>query len=1078
MSDLATLGIRFESQEAVTAEKRLDDVAGAADRAERATDELAASSRTTGGAIAQMAAQAEKAAKAQRAYTLVHSDAVKQTKALTQAGLGLSRQFADIGVTAAMGMNPIMILIQQGPQLVDVFQTAAAAGLGFKAVLAGLYAQIAPLVAAFLPWIAAVAAVSAGIYVLIRAHEQHKKKMEDLTKQIHDQTAELEKSVPSLIENANAAGLATEGAKNFEAWLDKNNATLATYADRLKTATVNQYMMAAAQAKATADNLKAENTRKTPRALVYTGGGGSDGLRTYLALQAEADANVRLADARAKAALNAPTSAFAQQQAKASSSNAQTVRTHAAAVDALAEAFAKSKAAVDQLIESLGRQVAVQGMGPEAVQIMEQQAEVSKAIAAGHLLEAATALRLIDALREMKTVREGVTVAANDNIKTMRDEIGDGPVFASGLDGLSSRLETAANKAYEARDAVDQIFYSIRNNDWTSALQGLVRVLGQVQAAFAKGATSASKFQAAAGVGQAAGSAIGGTAGATIGGAAGGAMAGFTVAGPVGAAIGAVLGGIAGFLGSSKAKKQAKAEAAAQAAQEAATKALQIANQKRELEINLMELQGKTAEALAARRSDELAAMDASNRALAEQTYVLMDAAEAAAKAAELAKTRRGLEIDLMDAQGKTSEALAARRADELAAMDESLRPLQQQIWAEQALTDEREKATAAAEAAARIEADRANLQISLMEAQGNAVGALALKRRQELDALDPSLRSIQNAIYAATDASARVSTARDALTQAYQRESSALEQTRDKFADFAKTLAEFRSSLDLTDAATGGQRYSAALSQFQATSASAQLGNADALSSLPSISQRFLDASKEYQGSSLDYQRDLAAVKRAVEAAQGTASRTASNADKQLDALNASVSGLVQVNESVISVADAIRDLKVALGLADAAGVTSVNGSADGLGQSGLYSPENMKKYNANLAAFMEAEAGKSDAQKAAERAATLAEGQAFLDKAWGGSYRGFATGGSGMVGGSGGPDSKLVSMRLSPGELVNVEHGSSAKGQAELIAALIEEVRGLRIETAKGTTASRKTADILTNVTRDGNALLTEAA
>lgn len=44
--------------------------------------------------------------------------------------LNLSRQFADIGVTAAMGMNPLMILVQQGPQIADVLATAKSRGIG------------------------------------------------------------------------------------------------------------------------------------------------------------------------------------------------------------------------------------------------------------------------------------------------------------------------------------------------------------------------------------------------------------------------------------------------------------------------------------------------------------------------------------------------------------------------------------------------------------------------------------------------------------------------------------------------------------------------------------------------------------------------------------------------------------------------------------------------------------------------------------------------------------------------------------------------------------------------------------
>lgn len=51
------------------------------------------------------------------------------SKLTASEALNLSRQFADVGVTAAMGMNPLMILIQQGPQIADIMKTS---GLGFR----------------------------------------------------------------------------------------------------------------------------------------------------------------------------------------------------------------------------------------------------------------------------------------------------------------------------------------------------------------------------------------------------------------------------------------------------------------------------------------------------------------------------------------------------------------------------------------------------------------------------------------------------------------------------------------------------------------------------------------------------------------------------------------------------------------------------------------------------------------------------------------------------------------------------------------------------------------------------------
>jgi hypothetical protein len=79
-------------------------------------------------------------------------------------GLNLSRQFTDIGVTAAMGMNPLMIAIQQGPQILDTFQMAAQrTGTSVKAVMLQAGAAIWTAMAPLLPFIAAAAAAAAVV---------------------------------------------------------------------------------------------------------------------------------------------------------------------------------------------------------------------------------------------------------------------------------------------------------------------------------------------------------------------------------------------------------------------------------------------------------------------------------------------------------------------------------------------------------------------------------------------------------------------------------------------------------------------------------------------------------------------------------------------------------------------------------------------------------------------------------------------------------------------------------------------------------------------------------------------------
>ena len=91
-------------------------------------------------------------------------DTSKAFKFTASEGLNFSRQMADIGVTAAMGMNPLMIALQQGPQLFDILQTSGARagvtiGAAFRAAGASIYAAMAPL----LPLIAGIAAVAGTI---------------------------------------------------------------------------------------------------------------------------------------------------------------------------------------------------------------------------------------------------------------------------------------------------------------------------------------------------------------------------------------------------------------------------------------------------------------------------------------------------------------------------------------------------------------------------------------------------------------------------------------------------------------------------------------------------------------------------------------------------------------------------------------------------------------------------------------------------------------------------------------------------------------------------------------------------
>ncbi|MFN8994375.1 MAG: hypothetical protein ACK5X3_12035, partial [Pseudomonadota bacterium] len=78
-----------------------------------------------------------------------------------------------------------------------------------------------------------------------------------------------------------------------------------------------------------------------------------------------------------------------------------------------------------------------------------------------------------------------------------------------------------------------------------------------------------------------------------------------------------------------------------------------------------------------------------------------------------------------------------------------------------------------------------------------------------------------------------------------------------------------------------------------------------------------------------------------------------------------------------------------------------------------------------------------------------------------------GFATGGSGIVGGSGGPDSKFIGMRLTPGELVNVSKPGNDNGGGQIVIPV--SLGGAQIETIMVDVARRE-ASVVTGAALQG--------
>lgn len=168
----------------------------------------------------------------------------------------------------------------------------------------------------------------------------------------------------------------------------------------------------------------------------------------------------------------------------------------------------------------------------------------------------------------------------------------------------------------------------------------------------------------------------------------------------------------------------------------------------------------KTADTVALSLMPNLAELQQSGETLA-QTFGRLAAAQAALDA-----QRRTMEISLMEAQGKTLEALAARRADELSAMDASLRPLQEMINKANDLAEAARAAKVEAEAAAQAQA----IRLTWMQKWDVMIGATTEKQiereAQLASVVDEATKVWMKSVFALEDINAHEAQQTDFLNQ------------------------------------------------------------------------------------------------------------------------------------------------------------------------------------------------------------------------------------------------------------------------------------------------------------------------
>ncbi|MGX9698089.1 hypothetical protein ACWYXK_13975 [Janthinobacterium lividum] len=227
---------------------------------------------------------------------------------------------------------------------------------------------------------------------------------------------------------------------------------------------------------------------------------------------------------------------------------------------------------------------------------------------------------------------------------------------------------------------------------------------------------------------------------------------------------------------------------------------------------------------------------------------------------------------------------------------------------------------------ASEIASERMDLQKQLNGMTKSETELLAIQRS--------SIAAVNRALFDQVQAAKAVASAKDALGKAYDREAAAAQTALDKSKSWVATLNGLNASMALGNQSTltPEQKYAEARAQFEKTLAAANAGDTTAQSGLSAAEQAFLTASQVVNASDARYAADYARVVVANNEALKWASAQVDVQQASLDALKAQVSGLITINDSVLTVAQAIANLHAAMGTASGLGVQFDGSHAGGL--------------------------------------------------------------------------------------------------------------------------------------------------
>lgn len=632
-------------------------------------------------------------------------------------------QFQDISTMLASGQSPFLLAMQQGPQIVGIFEQIKNSGGGLgKTMLSALGALVSPL---SLITVGAIAAGGALIYWLTGADEKAKtldESLGDLSSAVGDL-----KSITDLLSDTDSSGLteqygaltqetlnlieaqrqfaimdAAQSAGNaIAAAAGAMNGWITTELDGIRNAfeTTNdnarylQRLMDGVQAASTPEEALAATSAL--RAQIESTVGPLSGLKGEAGAFArglvEAELNLKQAvvqSDRAEAAM-----AGARDAANGTAGAIGNAANNAARLTSALGGARTALAGISEDVADVNRQLKVEidaiksGVDASiAVQRDQAMQEMNAAIAAAGGVGGAD---LEGIAARFKVVNDGLDeqsrlikekAAALDGASRAADSVGVGSGrAAAGVDKLTESLEAAGKEAEDSPllqlgdKLVDSLVgggnpFAVLESHFKSTISNVLKEALRAKGGIG-GLLSGVSVPAAGG---------GGGIGAGLGSSLMGAMGG-----PIGIGL-----GILSIFGAARQRRQ---EAARRQAQERAS----ITGETDRLGVRLLELQGRNTEALARARKLELDATKSSLRPLVRRKQALEDEVR-------ILDQRRGLEEQLWQLQGDQAkldkrwletidpanraladQILAMRRAEEAtASMNQALSDLAPEMFA------------------------------------------------------------------------------------------------------------------------------------------------------------------------------------------------------------------------------------------------------------------------------------------------------------------------------------------------------------------------------------------------------------